>query len=71
MADLEDELESERRVYRRIDIERVMRATDADGKLRLGRLRDVSAGGVAVDLGEPLTEGNKGTRDEEDMGEFS
>ena len=71
MADFEDELENERRVYRRINIERVLRATDADGELRLGRLKDVSAGGVAVHLDEPLEEGAKVTLEIEDLGSFS
>ena len=71
MAEIDDDLEGERRVYRRIDIEKVLRATDADGGLRLGRLKDVSAGGVAVHLDEPLAEGTKVTLDIEDLGSFS
>lgn len=62
--------ETERRQHQRFDIERTIRAV-ANGELRLGRVKELSARSAAIYLDQPLEEGTKITLDIEDFGSFS
>ena len=68
MANFDEQ--TNRRVHQRFDIERTLRAV-ADGELRLGRVKEVSASGAAIHLDQPLEEGTKITLDIEDLGSFT
>jgi len=52
MAEFEDENSNERRAHQRFDIERTLRAV-ADGELRLGRVKEVSATSAGIHLDQP------------------
>ncbi len=62
--------DNERRQNQRFDIERTLRAV-ANGELRLGRVKEVSATSAAIHLDQPLEEGTEITLDIEDLGTFS
>ncbi len=62
--------ETEKRQHQRFDIERTIRAV-ANGELRLGRVKELSARSAAIHLDQPLEEGTKITLDIEDVGSFS
>ena len=62
--------ETEKRKHQRFDIERTIRAV-ANGELRLGRVKVLSARSAAIHLDQPLEEGTKITLDIEDVGSFS
>lgn len=70
MAEIEDEFADDRRIHQRFDIERTLRAV-ANGELRLGRVKEVSASSAAIHLDQPLEEGTEITLDIEDLGSFS
>lgn len=67
MAADEDRPKTERRVHPRYAIEKPLSA-EASGKRQRGRTRDISAGGAAVYLDEPLDEGLEVALDIEDLG---
>jgi len=62
--------ENEKRQHQRFDIERTIRAV-ANGELRLGRVKELSARSAAIHLDQPLEEGTQITIDIEDFGSFS
>ncbi|MEE9318463.1 MAG: PilZ domain-containing protein [Rhodospirillales bacterium] len=66
----ESDNDADRRVHQRFDIERTLRAV-ANGELRLGRVKEVSASSAAIHLDQPLEKGTKITLDIEDLGSFS
>jgi len=66
----ENKDETDRRNHQRFDIERTLRAV-ANGELRLGRVKEISAKSVAIHLDQPLDEGTEITLDIEDLGSFS
>ena len=66
----ESDNDADRRVHQRFDIERTLRAV-ANGELRLGRVKEVSASAAAIHLDQPLEEGTKITLDIKDLGSFS
>jgi len=68
--DVLNEAESDRRDHLRLDMEKTLRAV-ANGELRLGRVKDVSAGGAVVYLDQPLDEGTEITLDIEDLGSYT
>jgi len=70
MADTNDGPGAERRAHPRYDIEKPIRA-DAAGQTRNGRTKDISAGGAAVYLDEPLDEGLEVEVDIDDLGQQS
>jgi len=70
VADVNSESGGERRHNQRFDIERTLRAV-ANGELRLGRVKEVSAASAAIYLDQPLEEGTEITLDIEDLGSFS
>jgi len=69
MVEVNPESGGERRLNQRFDIERTLRAV-ANGELRLGRVREVSATSAAIHLDQPLDEGTEITLDIEDLGSF-
>ena len=60
----------ERRQHQRFDIERTLRAV-ANGELRLGRVKELSAKSAAIHLDQPLEEGTETTLDIENIGSFT
>ena len=68
MAEFDEQ--TDRRIHQRFDIERTLRAV-ANGELRLGRVKEVSASSAAIHLDQPLEEGTKITLDIEDLGSFT
>ncbi|MFQ5765733.1 MAG: PilZ domain-containing protein [Rhodospirillales bacterium] len=67
MAATGDGRQAERRAHPRYEIEKPLSA-EAAGKRQLGRTKDISAGGAAVYLDEPLDEGLEVALDIENLG---